>query len=219
VSLTTLLSFWKKKETTAPEPQRIIPLPSLPAPRIEPTRSTSQEAVGRAREALKILRLERQILGSAVTTIYESQTKGQISQAERDQLLEKYKVDLKRLEKGIDENQKVVDLYELESAREDLVKSFNAKIAEIDSRLKDLKSGTSSSRVSKEGQEPKPDTAKDKNSNHGQGDHGNSTQRHAKETRTKEDDPEISDAEKRVNQIREEVLKAMDRLEQIEAEG
>lgn len=220
MSLTTLLAFWKKKETSPPEPERIIPLPSLSSPRTETPRLTTQETAGHAREALKLLRLERQILGSAVTTIYESQTKGQISQAERDQLLEKYKVDLKRLEKGIEENQRVVDVFDLESMRENLIRDFNAKIAEIDAKLKDLKAESSSPSVAKHSKE-KPDPAENKNRSQSQSDRGPSTQKEkeTKETKPKDDDPEITDAEKRVNQIREEILKAMDRLEQIEAEG
>ena len=117
VNLTELIAFWRKKETrSGSEPQRIIPLPQLPGPIIDAPRTTTQEAANKARESLKILKLERQILGSAVTTIYESQTKGLITQAERDQLVEKYKVDIKRLEKAIDENQHIVDLFDLESA-------------------------------------------------------------------------------------------------------
>ena len=215
MSLTTLLAFWKKKETSAPE--RIIPLPSMPSPRTETPRSTSQEVVSRSREDLKVLRLERQILGSAVTTIYESQTKGQISQAERDRLLEKYKVDLKRLEKSIEENQRVVDLFDLESARDNLIRDFNVRMAEIDARLRDMKLGTSSMSVAKQAQGLKPAPAEDRNKSQGQADE--SAQKQANETKPKEDDPEITDAEKRVNQIREEILRAMDRLEQIEAEG
>jgi hypothetical protein len=216
VSLTALLAFWRKKESSAPEPQRIIPLPAIASPRAEAPRLTSQETVGHAREALKVLRLERQIIGSAVTTIYESQTKGQISQSERDRLLDKYKVDLKRLEKGIEENQRIVDVFDLESARENLIKDFNAKIAEIDVRLRDMKSGGSSVAVTKGMHESKPDPADEKNSSQSQAEQ--TAQKHADDPAPK-DDPEITDAEKRVNQIREEILRAMDRLEQIEAEG
>jgi hypothetical protein len=189
----------------------------MPSPRTETPRSTSQEVVSRSREDLKVLRLERQILGSAVTTIYESQTKGQISQAERDRLLEKYKVDLKRLEKSIEENQRVVDLFDLESARDNLIRDFNVRMAEIDARLRDMKLGTSSMSVAKQAQGLKPAPAEDRNKSQGQADE--SAQKQANETKPKEDDPEITDAEKRVNQIREEILRAMDRLEQIEAEG
>jgi hypothetical protein len=223
VNLATLISFWKRKETpAAPAPQPLISIPGLG---LETLRSTSQEAANRAREELKILRLERQILGSALTTIYESQTKGLINQTERDQLLEKYKVDLKRLEKSIDEKQRVVDLYELESTREELVKNFKAKIAEIDAQVKGLKSGSPApSKTAAQPKETKSDQGseekKGKPSEEGEAKERSGQKQPAKEKKAaEEEEQQISNAEKRVEQIREEILKAMDRLEQIEAEG
>ena len=146
-----------------------------------------------AKGALKVLLLERQIIGSALTTIFESETKGIIGQAERDRLLDKYKVDLQRLNSSIEEHQRVVDLYELGKSREELVKDFNAKIVEIDEKISSLRNGKSepfkiavgTPTAVSHGQKPEPAT----------------------------------DAEKRVEEIRDEILKAMDRLEQIESEG
>jgi chromosome segregation ATPase len=221
VSLTELIAFWKKKDTpSGPEPKRIIPLPQLPETLSEPPRTTTQEAANKAREALKILKLERQILGSAVTTIYESQTKGIITQADRDQLLEKYKVDVKRLEKAIDENQRVVDLFELESSREDLVKTFRSKLTELDSKIKGLRSGGPTGPITapKDRKVEQSDQKKEKAPSGEEDKKEHANQKQAANEK-KEEDKEISDAEKRVEQIREEILKAMDRLEQIEAEG
>ena len=211
VNLATLLPFWKKKEASAaPEATRIIPLPKL---NLETVRSTSPEAVKQAREELKLLKLERQILGSALTTIYESQTKGLITQPERDMLLEKYKVDLKRLERSIDEKQRLVDLFDLESEREKLIRNFKTRLAELDDQIDGLKSNAPRRPKSVEEEKPQPaehrrGTAQDE-----------SGEERPKEKKTPEEGQEISEAEKRIEQIREEILKAMDRLEQIEAEG
>lgn len=211
VSLVTLIAFWKKKDSQTPEPERIIPLPNLPASTLETPRSTSLEAVNRARETLKVLKLERQILGSAVTTIYESQTKGIITEAERDQLLEKYKIDLKRLEKAINENQDVVDLYDLEVEREDVIKNYKARLAEIDAKLKDLKSGSPS-----RSENPMRLTQGQTEKTSGESREGQPSQ--DPQGKQKEDE-QVTDAEKRIDKIREEILQAMDRLEQIETEG
>jgi hypothetical protein len=176
----------------------------LSSPTLETPPTTSVEAVEKAREALKVLRLERQIIGSAVTTIYESHSKGGISQAERDRLLEKYKVDLKRLEKEIEENQQVVDLHDLEVEREEAIRSFNAKLAEIDAKLRNLKSGSPIQKPAKEAS----------------GEGNDQTQHNPSQVpNTDPAQPAVSDSEKRIEQIREEILKAMDRLEQIETEG
>ena len=217
VSLDTLISFWKRKETSsAPESERIIPLPTIPQVSLDASRSTSMEAATQARDALKVLKLERQILGTALTTIYESHSKGLISQVERDRLLEKYKVDLSSLEKAIGENERVVDLFDLESSREELLKTFKAKLAEIDAQVKTLKSGGSlnaqSRKSGQEGEASNPGANRD-------GERKGKDEP-AKEKRSSESDQQqITDAEKRVEQIRDEILKAMDRLEQIEAEG
>lgn len=216
VSLATLLAFWKKRETaSAPETERIIPLPSIPGVAVEEGRSTSEEAVSTARDALKILKLERLILGNALTTIYESHSKGLISQAERDRLLEKYKVDLDSLEKAIEGNQRVVDLFEVESAREELIKAFKAKLAELEAQVKTLKSGGSLNHP------PKPAREDERRSNHARSEERKSsgTQEQSAKKPSESQQQEINDAEKRVEQIRAEILKAMDRLEQIESEG
>ena len=215
VSLVTLIAFWKKKEPrTTPEPERIIPLPNLGPSTLEAPRTTTLENVNRAREALKVLKLERQILGSAVTTIYESQTKGVITEAERDRMLEKYKVDLKRLEKDIGENQQVVDLYDLEVEKEEATKAYKAKLTEIDARLKELRSGTSSraqnpiQQTRQQARAPEDKASESRNAQSSQDEHAGG-----------KEDQQITDGEKRIEKIRAEILEAMDRLEQIEAEG
>ena len=154
VDLVALIAFWKRKETPpAPDSERIIPLPSIPAVSAEGSSVTSPEAANQARDALKVLKLEMQILGTALTTIYESHSKGLINQAERDRLLEKYKVDLASLEKAIKENQRLVDLFDLESEREQMVKTFKTRLAEIDAQLKTLSSGGSLNQPKKTGRD------------------------------------------------------------------
>lgn len=187
------LAFWKRSETS--ESERIIPLPPLPKQIADQTHSASEDEVNKARGALKVLLLERQIIGSALTTIFESETKGIISQVERDRLVNKYKVDLQQLDRTIEECQHTVDLYDLEKFREELVRDFNAKLAETDGKIMRLKSGNPGSlQVSPA---------------------GSSTVISG----TQKEEQQATDAEKRVEQIRNEILKAMDRLEQIESEG
>jgi hypothetical protein len=210
VSLATVIAFWKKKEPRA-APERVIPLPNLPASTL--TVPTSLEAVNRAREALKVLRLERQILGSAVSTIYESQSKGVITEAERDQLLEKYKVDLKRLEHAIEENQRVVELFDLEVEKEEIAKNYKTKLAEIETRIKELKSGPSKVQNPLQLTREQLERATKKVADgEGQQEQGENPLEGSKE------EEQLTDAEKRIEKIRAEILQAMDRLEQIETE-
>jgi len=190
INLATL-AFWKKKDSETSEPERIIPLPPLPKPIANDPAVAHEADISKAKGALKILLLERRIIGTALTTIFESETKGVITRIERDRLLEKYKVDLQRLNGTIEEHQRTVDLYDLERSREELVKDFNTKIAQMDEKIKSLKNGTIDlfqiEQTSSQSIMNKQELA--------------------------------TDAEKRVEQIRDEILKAMDRLEQIESEG
>jgi hypothetical protein len=192
VNLATIL-FWKKKDSANPESERIIPLPPLPGPPRNIIQSSSEEDIGKARNALKVLQLERQIIGSALTTIFESETKGIISSTERVRLVDKYKVDLEQLERAIEQHQRIVERYDLENARQELVRDFNLKMSEIDEKIKLLSTGNLT---------PPPQ------------DNGLI----AAESSERNDPSPVSDAEKRVEQIRDEILKAMDRLEQIESE-
>ena len=228
VSLVTVIAFWQTKESlSTPDQERIIPLPNLPPSTLEWRPSTSLQTINEAREALKVLRLERQILGSALTTIYESHTKGVITEPERDKLLEKYKVDLKKLEKQIDDNQQIVEVYDLEVERDQETKNYKAKMDEIDARLKELKSGAPRpirpiQRVPEQTSRPMEkrviaetvlETVPVR-----QPLQESSSPVQEQLTKSK-DDEQITDAEKRVEKIRAEILQAMDRLEQIEAEG
>ena len=192
MNLATIL-FWKKKDSTNPESERIIPLPPLPGPPRNIIQSSSEEDIGKARNALKVLQLERQIIGSALTTIFESETKGIISPAERVRLVDKYKVDLEQLEKSIEQHQCIVERYDLENSRQEIVRDFNLKMSEIDEKIRRLNNGNLT---------PLPQD--------------NELSSAEPSDRV---DPPVSDAEKRVEQIRDEILKAMDRLEQIESEG
>jgi hypothetical protein len=214
VDLATLFAFWRKKTPAAPGSERIIPLPYIPAVSPESVRATSQEAVNRAREALNVLKLEMQILGTALTTIYESHSKGLINQAERDRLLEKYKVDLASLEKAIGENQRLVDLFDLEIEREQLVQTFKSRMAEIDAHVKTLTSGGSLNPTQKSGHDGEKSGAENSAGKKNQSGQDQSTKK-----RSGSDQMQITDAEKRIEQIRAEILQAMDRLEQIESEG
>jgi len=168
----------------------------------------------RARKDLKLLSVERDIVSAALTTIYEAEAKGILTENERNQLLGRYKDDLKRLEQKIAEEQKIIDLYELEKARDDLLKNFSAKISEIDSKINALRPAlgiTPSQPEEQKAAQSEIETAETPSAS------GAVAAAAKDKTQTKERPK--SKAEQRLEEIREEVLRAMERLEQIEAEG
>ena len=198
------LVFWRKKPR-----QDVSEAVTATSPETDHTITEFDAA--RSREILKVLTLEREIIGTALTTIYESEIQGIITRDERDRLLDKYSADLKELESGISEHQRIVDIFDLESARKELLHSFRDKLSEVDKKLTDLRSGTTPTlppvaevkrdQVMMPTEAPVP-TAQPQVSMTGV---------EVRDTKTK--------TEKKIEAIKEEVLKAMERLEEIESEG
>lgn len=195
--------FWRKK------PRQNVPEPADTA-RLEIEQTVEESDASRSREILKVLTLEREIIGTALTTIYESEVQGIITRDERDRLIDKYSSDLKQLESRISEHQRIVDMFDLESAKKELTSSFREKLSEIDKRLADLRQGIApapSLATAARTEAVKPSEAVGLPSESG----------------LKPAVAELQDAktktEKKMEAIREEVLKAMERLEQIESEG
>ncbi len=205
---TLIIFLFGRKKPPPTEQQAPKPLEPFPIPEILKKTVTAND-VGKARDRLRIASLERDIIGNALTTIYEAEAKGQLSEAERNQLTQRYKSDLKRVDGEIDTYKKVVDLHELESAKEDLLKSFHEKLMEIDLRINQIKPAltnlpSAEDIILKPTQaNPEPEEAP------------------AQPAQNKEKPKEKpkNKAEERLEAIREEVLKAMERLEQIETEG
>jgi hypothetical protein len=209
-TLVTLILLFRRKKTEQEENRNIddpIKREPFPVPDILKKTITSND-VSRSRDRLRLASLERDIIGDALTKIYEAETKGQINDTEKNQLLQRYKTDLKRVDGEIDTHKKTVDLYELESAKEDLLKSFQEKMLEIDLKISQIRPTvtTTSETTTKPPEPPKTETSQTP-----------PTTNLLRERPVKE--KAKNKAEERLETIREEVLKAMERLEQIETEG
>src|SRR5881409_3571391 len=210
-----ILLFGRKKplvEETPPKPADPFPIPEILR------KTVTGSDLGKARDRLRIASLERDIIGSALTTIYEAEAKGQLSEPERNQLTQRYKNDLKRVDGEIDTNKRVVDLHELESAKEDLLKSFHEKLMEIDVRIGQLKPGLDSLGLGLEPRQVKPSTTSSTNKQEQPAPTTTPEPAAEKEKSQTRERPKTK-AEERLDAVREEVLKAMERLEQIETEG
>ena len=225
VTLTlVVLLFGRKKpndslrQETGPE----SPLPGATFPIPENLSKTVTEGdMARARDKLRLASLERDIIGDALTKIYEAEARGQITDTEKGQFLQRYKVDLKRVDGEIDVQKRIVDLHELESAKEDLLKSFYEKLMEIDLRIGQLKPGLESMELGVELKPSKPTpspTPTPAGAGKQESDPSQTEQQPVQKEKSVRERPK-SKAEERLEAVREEVLKAMERLEQIETEG
>ena len=140
--LIQLILFGRKKtteeQTPATVPSTITKMEPFPIP--DTIRKTVTESdIARARNKLRVANLERDIIGDALTKIYEAESKGTINEPEKNQMIQPYKNDLKRVDSEIDTYKKTVDLYELEAAKEDLFKRFQETFLDIQSRIEKIR--------------------------------------------------------------------------------
>jgi len=176
-------------------------------------RSVTHGEAEEAKDKLRILTLEREILSYAIRRLYEAQAEGKISEEERDRLAEKYKEDMKRINEDISRGESVIALNELEGMQADLLKLFNERFDDLNKRIEDLRKRSGMGLmepvrpVEEEktvpGAPPKAPTP--------------SRERERRErTEKKPAPPEKSEAERKVEQIMAEVEKVLARLEQME---
>jgi hypothetical protein len=216
--LLQLILFGRKKPAEDQSPASPSPLIQTTA-KLEPfpipdvIRKTVTEAdIVKARNKLRVANLERDIIGDALTKIYEAEAKGTINDSEKNQMIQPYKNDLKRVDAEIDTHKKTVDLFELEAAKEDLFKRFQETFLEIQARIEKIKPSLGQpSPIEFKAVEQKQETAKPETPEQSE----ESTPPREKPPREKA----RNKAEEKIETIREEVLKAMERLEQIETEG
>ena len=211
--LIQLILFGRKKpaeEPAAPHPATMTKLEPFPIP--DTIRKTVTESdIARARNKLRVANLERDIIGDALTKIYEAEAKGAINEPEKNQMIQPYKNDLKRVDAEIDTYKKTVDLYELETAKEDLFKRFQETFLDIQVRIEKIRPSLNLPTETKPAelkQTPaKPDPADP------------TTEENPPPKEKPSREKARNKAEEKIETIREEVLKAMERLEQIETEG
>src|SRR5881398_1071151 len=198
--ITLILLFGRKKTEQEENMNTAEPLNRQPYPVPDILKKTiTSNDVSRSRDRLRLASLERDIIGDALTKIYEAETRGQINDNEKNQLLQRYKTDLKRVDSEIDTHKKTVDLYELESAKEDLLKSFQEKMLEIDLKISQIRPTVT---TTLEATPKPPETPKTETS---------PTPQPANPPRERppKEKPK-NKAEERLETIREEVLKAME---------
>jgi len=174
-------------------------------------KTVTETDIAKARNKLRVANLERDIIGDALTKIYEAEAKGTINEPEKNEMIQPYKNDLKRVDAEIDTYKKTVDLYELETAKEDLFKRFQETFLDIQVRIEKIRPSLNLSTETKPAelkQTPaKPDPADP------------TTEENPPPKEKPSREKARNKAEEKIETIREEVLKAMERLEQIETEG
>jgi len=178
-------------------------------------KSIPSESAKEAGELLRTLGLEREILSDAIRRLYEAHAEGIISEEEREQLAKRYKSRMMKIRDAITEKESIMALHELEIMQEDLSKLFNDRFEELSNKIEVLRS-----QVSIETEEnislipdatPQIDIV--------QLEQPSTSRTGGKRITRKAQPSRKSKAEERIEKIRSEVDKVLDRLEQMEAEG
>lgn len=167
-------------------------------------RTIHREELDKGRSDYKTLRLEKELFAGALTRVYEAEAKGKISKAEREILSAKYRDQIKAIDAKIADTELLVEVGELESLRNELVNLLETKISQINRRLDEAKTRLEQIRG------PPTIIIEDKPS-----------QEQVEEKKGEKPKPVKKEpaVDEKVRDIRNEVLEALARLEQMDVEG
>ncbi|MFB0567909.1 MAG: hypothetical protein ACETVM_04945 [Candidatus Bathyarchaeia archaeon] len=174
---------------------------------LKPQRTVTREESKKAKKELKMLELEREILSYAIRRLYEAQAEGKISEEERESLAHSYKTRMMKVRDSISKSESVVALQELEAMQEDLIKLFSERFDELGERVEELRTRLEVEPVKEvpipalTPRAPAPSVNE------------------KRKVRKRPGAPRKTEAEKRIEEIRAEVEKVLERLEQIEVES
>lgn len=170
-------------------------------------RTVTREEAKKSKERLKRLELEREILSYAIRRLYEAQAEGRISEEERESLAHRYKTRMMKVRDSISNSESIVALQELETMQQDLIKLFSERFDELGEKVEELRTRLEVEPV-KEVPIPAPTTKAME-----------SPIKERRKVRKRPAAPGKTDAEKRIEEIRAEVEKVLERLGQIEVES
>ncbi len=202
VALITIYIMRRGRQTISTEPLEVPEAAAVLPLRGE--RTITPFDAQKSRKELRSLDVEREILSFGIRRIYEAQAEGKIDEKERDRLAENYKQRMREIKESITEKESVVALHELESMQEDLIKLFNDRFDEINKKIGGLRVNLSM-KLKPEVPEPSPELP--------------SSLPEKAERKRKPSKPKKSEAEERIDQIRAEVEKVLERLGQMETEA
>ena len=178
-----------------------------PTPPLKAVKSVPSSQVNQAKEDLRILSLEKEIVGFALTRLYEAEADGKITKDDQVKLLEKYGTEMKQLDKQITSKEMIVKLYELEGTQSELIQLFNNRLEEINREIKTIRGFLELEPMEETPlEEVKPSTP-------------TSVKEQSEKKPPRKMSPPKNEAEQKLEAIQDEVLKVLERLEQIETEA
>lgn len=203
----------RKRKKEPSEKPRVEARESWLARALKTERTITIDDAKKAKDELKTLDLEREILSFAIRRLYEAQAEGKITEEERERLAQWYKSRMMEVRDTIARSESVVALHELESMQEDLVKLFSERFDELGNKVEEMRTQLQLKPIEEETlvsaapsptAEPAAESEKEKKK---------------MRKRPAPTPPRKTEAEKRIEEIKAEVEKVLERLGQIEVEG
>jgi len=183
------------------------------------SKSVQATDASQAKDELRILDLEREILSDAIRRLYEAHAEGKITEQERERLAGTYKSRMMTVKDSITKDETVVALHELESMQEDLMKLFSERFGDLSSKVEELRSKIDVKpikevKIAVPTPQPPALEEEEEEAEEREGEEGK-----PKKKRKQPEKPSAkTDAEKRIEEITSEVEKVLDRLGQMEIE-
>lgn len=181
-------------------------------------RSVLADDAERARNDLRVLDVERSIYSYVVRHLYEAHAENKLTEEERDRMVAEYRERMARINEAISRKQSILALYELEQMKEELYELFNQRFSDIEQRVKDLRE-----RLGIEIQEAPiipemkvPPAVTEEPIEEDETEVEKPARKRSRRRPPPSAKPPKSEAEERIEKIREEVEKALERLGQIE---
>lgn len=179
-----------------------------------------------AKDELRILDLEREILGDAIRHLYEAHAAGKITEVERERLASNYKMRMMTIKESMAKDETIVALHELESMQEDLMKLFSERFGEITGKVEELRSRIDIKPVKEvkiqtiKPQKPVIPDQLEKDEKTGTKDNEKKTEKDKpKKHRKPPAERQKTEAEQRIDAIRNQIDEVMNKLGQIEIES
>jgi len=187
-------------------------------------KTVTADDLEKSRREMRTLLLERDLLSAALTKVYEAENEGKITREEREMIAKRYSSQIRDLESKLSDKELIVEVGELEGLRDELVTLFREKIQNIETRLDQAKERLPSVTqpqakdmevpMTASGARARSSAATATESVSSQSGQVEDLERVVDRKVPKRDDTE---GERRVRAIRDEVMEALERLEQIDS--
>jgi len=205
----------RSKKFKKSEPDQLVP--ELRGYPFKVTKSVPVADASHAKDELRILDLEREILSDAIRRLYEAQAEGKITEQERERLAETYKARMMLIKDAMTKDESLVALHELETMQEDLMKLFSSRFDELSTKIEELRSKTETKPIKEVTIAAKMPEDAEISDEEDKGGGEEKAKRKRKPPAQKASSPR-TEAEKRIEEIRSEVEKVLDKLGQMEIE-